>query len=254
MLAVMSDVISFKNVTKKYLIQEDRTFKELIPNLVLGKPWAKQHTVFQNLSFSIAAGETVGIVGRNGAGKSTLLKLIAGVTYPTKGKVAVCCQVTPLIELGAGFHHELSGYENIFLNAAILGMHKREIETKVDSIIDFSELGDFIHTPIKRYSTGMQMRLAFAIAIHIDAPILLIDEVLAVGDESFQHKCLAYLQEMKSRHDKTIIFVSHDENAVKHFCERAILLNHGKVIADGKPSEVFAAYHTLPEHQAMEVA
>src|SRR5258706_11199008 len=141
----MNAPIRFDHVTKEYLLQEDRTFKELLPNLLRGKPWAKKHTVFKNLSFTITKGETVGIIGKNGAGKSTILKLIAGVTYPDKGKVVVEGKVTPLIELGAGFHYELSGYENIFLNAAILGMHKSEIETRVDSIINFSELDEYIH-------------------------------------------------------------------------------------------------------------
>lgn len=244
-MSAQPPIIQFDRVTKEFVMQEDRTFKEFLPSLLRGKAWAKRHTVFKNLSFTINQGETVGIVGKNGAGKSTVLKLIAGVTYPTKGRVTINGRVTPLIELGAGFHHELSGYENIFLNAAILGMHKKEIELKLKSIIDFSELEEYIHTPVKKYSTGMYMRLAFAIAIHMDTPILLIDEVLAVGDEEFQKKCLNYLHEMKKREDKTIIFVSHDENAVKSFCERAILLNHGEIVADGSPAQIFSQYHTL---------
>lgn len=250
----MSDAIVFNNVTKEYFVQGDRTFKELIPNLLAGKSWAKKHTVFHDLTFTIKTGETVGIVGKNGAGKSTLLKLIAGVTYPTSGEVRINGLVTPLIELGAGFHHELSGCENIFLNAAILGMHKAEIESKVESIISFSELGEFIHTPIKRYSSGMQMRLAFAIAIHIDAPLLLIDEVLAVGDEDFQKKCLSYLATMKARHDKTIVFVSHDEASVTAFCDRALLLHHGQLVADSSPTAVFKKYHELPDYSAMKLS
>lgn len=241
-------IITFTNVTKRYMFQDDRTFKDLIPNLLRGKPWAKKFTALSKLEFTINQGETVGFIGKNGAGKSTILKLIAGVTYPTGGKVEIAAKVAPLIELGAGFHHELSGYENIFLNAAILGMHKREIQMKVDSIIDFSELASFIHVPVKRYSTGMYMRLAFAIAIHVDAPILLIDEVLAVGDMDFQKKCLSYLEEMKKRHDKTIIFVSHDEESVSSFCDRALLLDHGKLLADGPTAQVFKEYHRLQKH------
>ncbi len=243
-------VINFQHVTKKYHLQEDRTMKELIPSLIKGKAWSKMYTAIDDANFSITEGETVGFVGKNGAGKSTLLKLIAGVTYPSSGRVSVEQKVAPLIELGAGFHHELSGYENIFLNAAILGMHEKEIKLKVDSIIEFSELQKFIHSPVKHYSSGMYMRLAFSIAVHVDAPILLIDEVLAVGDADFQKKCLQYLNEMKKRHDKTIIFVSHDEDALKGFCERTILLDHGKVIADGKPKEVFTVYHSLPDSGA----
>src|SRR5258708_3130626 len=238
-------VISLDHVSKDFFVQEDRTIKELIPHLMLGKSWAKDIKALSDISFTIKKGETVGIVGKNGAGKSTLLKLIAGVTSPSKGQLVITDKVAPLIELGAGFHHELSGYENIFLNAAILGMHKKEIQGKVESIIEFSELQEYIHAPVKKYSTGMYMRLAFAIAIHMDTPILLIDEVLAVGDEAFQEKCLAYLHDMRERENKTIIFVSHAEDSVKSFCERAILLNKGEVIADGPPAKIFAQYRHI---------
>lgn len=237
--------ISFENVTKDFYLQEDKTFKELIPSILGGKSWAKKLTVFSNISFDIKIGETVGIVGKNGAGKSTVLKLIAGVTYPSSGHVKVNGKVAPLIELGAGFHSELSGYENIFLNGAILGMHKKEIENQVKDIIEFSELGKFIHMPIKKYSSGMYMRLGFSVAIHTNAEILLIDEVLSVGDAAFQKKCLDYLQEVKKAKDKTIIFVSHNEEAVEEFCDRAILLNQGKVIIDDKPQSVFHIYHKI---------
>jgi ABC-type polysaccharide/polyol phosphate transport system ATPase subunit len=239
----MSAIIRFSHVEKDYTLQEDKTFKEMLPNLFLGKPLTKKYTVFSDVSFEIQDGETIGIVGKNGAGKSTILKLIAGVTYPTKGSVEVNGKVAPLIELGAGFHHELSGYENIFLNAAILGMHKKEIQAQVESIIAFSELKEFIHVPMKRYSSGMQMRLGFAVAIHVDVPIILIDEVLAVGDADFQKKCLDTLQELKKKHNKTIVFVSHNEEAVESFCERAILLEHGKLVADDKPKTVFERYN-----------
>ncbi len=235
--------IIFKNVTKQFLLQDDKTFKEALPSLILGKPWAKEFTALSNISFEINKGETVGIIGKNGAGKSTLLKLIAGVTSPTNGEVIVDGKVAPLIELGAGFHHELTGYENIFLNGAILGLHKKEIEMVVDKIIEFSELKDFIHAPVKRYSSGMYMRLAFAIAIHVDAPIVLIDEVLSVGDAEFQRKCIQYLKKVKQEKNKTIVFVSHSEQSVKNFCERIILLDHGKILADGSPIEVFNKYH-----------
>lgn len=238
-------VIQFRNVTKDFYLQEDKTFKEFLPNLIFGKSWAKKLSALSDISFEISMGETVGVVGKNGAGKSTLLKLIAGVTSPTKGEVNVNGKVAPLIELGAGFHHELSGYENIFLNAAILGMHKMEIEAVMDKIIEFSELKEFIHVPVKRYSSGMYMRLAFAVAIHMNAPILLIDEVLAVGDIEFQKKCLNYLRQLKKQGDKTIVFVSHSEEMIKSFCERAILLSDGKLIIDGTPVEVFEKYHKV---------
>jgi ABC-2 type transport system ATP-binding protein len=245
MMNKITPLIEFKNVSKEFFLQEDRTFKELIPTLLSGKGWAKKHIVFNNLDFSVKKGESIGIVGENGAGKSTIMKLIAGVTYPTNGKVKTAGKIAPLIELGAGFHHELSGYENIFLNAAILGMHKKEIDMVIDDIIDFSELDEFLHTPIKKYSTGMLMRLAFSIAIHAPADIYLIDEVLAVGDRKFQKKCLKRLREFKNHKDKIIVFISHSEKDVKNFCDRAILLNEGKMIMDSSPDEVFRKYNSL---------
>ncbi len=235
--------ISFSHVTKEYYLQGDRTMKELIPSLIKGKTWAKKITATRDLSFSIKAGETVGIVGRNGAGKSTLMKLIAGVTYPTSGEVQSSGRVAPMIELGAGFHYELNGYENIFLNGAILGMHKKEIELVLDEIIEFSGVKDFLHEPLKRFSTGMVMRLAFAIVVHTKAQIYLIDEVLAVGDAAFREKCLTKLNEIKQKNDTIIIFVSHDEEAVTSFCERAILLEKGTSILEGSPKQIFKEYN-----------
>lgn len=233
--------IEFTNVSKEFHLQTDKTFKDLLISLTRGENWRQKHIALDNVSFAIEKGETVGIIGKNGAGKSTLLKLIAGVTQPTSGKVVVHGKVAPLIEVGAGFHHELTGYENIFLNGAILGMHRREIAAKVDEIVAFSELDEYIHVPVKRYSSGMFMRLGFSVAIHTNAPVLLIDEVLAVGDVSFQNKCLTRLNELKG--DRTIVFVSHDEVAVKKFCERAILLVNGTIRADGNPADVLDSYH-----------
>lgn len=245
--------ISFKNVTKDFYLQEDKTFKELIPNILGGKSWAKKLTVFSDISFDIMKGETVGIVGKNGAGKSTTLKLIAGVTYPTHGQVKTNGKVAPLIELGAGFHSELSGYENIFLNSAILGMHKKEIENQIEGIIEFSELKDFIHMPVKKYSSGMYMRLGFSVAIHTNADIILIDEVLSVGDAAFQKKCLDYLKEVKKAKDKTIVFVSHSEKAIEEFCNRAILINRSKIVIDDNPKSVFKVYHEILLEKNMDI-
>lgn len=240
-----NSVIVLKKITKKFSQQEDKTFKEFLPNLLLGKSWAKQLVALDNISFEIKKGETVGMIGKNGSGKSTLLKLIAGVTTPTKGEINVEGKVAPLIELGAGFHHELTGLENIYLNAAVLGMHKKEIEQVLDKIIEFSELKEFIRVPVKRYSSGMYMRLGFSVAIFVDAPILLIDEVLAVGDASFQKKCMDYLKSVKESKEKTIIFVSHNEEEVKKICDRVLLFSEGKMIIDGSPKEVFEKYHTI---------
>ncbi|PIY79922.1 MAG: hypothetical protein COY81_00325 [Candidatus Pacebacteria bacterium CG_4_10_14_0_8_um_filter_43_12] len=241
------NVIEFTNVIKVYPLQTERTAKELLLNLFSNLSKSRTLTIFNNLNFSIKNGETVGVIGKNGAGKSTIMKLIAGVTFPTKGKVVVQKKVAPLIELGAGFHHELTGYENIFLNAAILGMHKKEIDLVIEKIIEFSELQEFMDVPVKKYSTGMYMRLAFSIAVHTNADILIIDEVLAVGDDAFQKKCLNKLKEIKKDQQKTIIFVSHDEKAVKSFCDRAILLDKGKLVFDGDPDEAFTRYHKLSE-------
>lgn len=238
-------IIIFKDVYKQFFLQEEKTFKEALPSLLLGKPWAKELLALNNVSFEVKRGETIGIIGNNGAGKSTALKLIAGVTSPTKGNVIVEGKVAPLIELGAGFHQELTGLENIYLNAAILGMHRKEVDLVIDNIIDFSGLRDFIHQPLKRYSSGMYARLGFAVAIYVNAPILLIDEVLAVGDVGFQRKCLNYLKKMKEQGEKTIVFVSHSEQSVKNFCDRVVLLDHGKVLADGPARLVFDKYHQI---------
>lgn len=242
----MSNIaLSLNHLSKSFVLQQDRTIKDIIPSLIKGQSWAKRHTVFKNIDFTIHQGETVGIVGKNGAGKSTLLKLIAGVTQPTSGSITVNGKVAPVIELTAGFHHELTGYENIYLNAAILGLHKKEIDQRVDAIIQFSELDEYIHVPVKKYSTGMFMRLGFSIAIQMDAPIILLDEVLAVGDAEFQEKCLSYLEELKKSKKKTIIFVSHDEDAVTRFCDRALLIHDKKILVDGTPKEAFKKYHEL---------
>lgn len=234
--------IKFSNVTKDFYFQEDRTFKELVPSLLTGGSWAKKLRVFSQVDFEIYKGESVAIIGGNGAGKSTILKLIAQVTYPTRGKVEVSGRVAPLIELGAGFHHELTGHENIFLNAAILGMHKKEIEERYDEIVDFSGMEEYLNMPVKRYSTGMYMRLAFAIAIHTDADIILVDEVLAVGDVEFQEKCLTRLRKLKESGEKTLIFVSHDERAVKSFCDRGLYLADHKLELDGSLNDIYKSY------------
>ncbi len=195
----------------------------------------------KDVSFEIKPGESVGFIGRNGAGKSTILKLLAGVTKPTSGKVEVNGRVAALIEVGAGFHPELTGRENIYLNGSILGMKRAEIERQFESIVDFAELKDFVDTPVKHYSSGMYVRLGFAIAAHTNPDIYLIDEVLAVGDEAFQEKCLRTLAAHKAA-GKTMILVSHDLTKIKDVCDRCLYINHGSVVFDGPPNGAIGRY------------
>lgn len=237
-----SVVISFNNVSKRYFKQGTRTFKEMIHALfVRGEKPGEFLWALRNITLSVAPGVSYGVIGKNGSGKSTLLKLIAGVSTPTKGEIHVHGRIAPLIELGAGFHPDLTGRENIALNSAMLGMTKHEIEQKLPQIIKFAELADFLDTPVKYYSSGMYLRLAFAVAIHVEADILLIDEILAVGDESFQQKCLNKLNSLK-KEGKTIIFVSHNIHLVKSFCERGLYLDHGKAKEEGDIQTVVRHY------------
>lgn len=238
-----NDAVVFRNVSKFYYLQSQRTLKEFLPAFLRGKQTKKELWALKNVSFKVRRGETLGIVGPNGAGKSTVLKLIAGVTQPSKGKIIVNGKVSPLIELGAGFHPELTGRENIYLNGSILGLKRTEIDKKFKSIVDFAELWDFIDTPIKFYSSGMYMRLGFSIAISVEPEILLIDEILAVGDASFQKKCLEKMNEFK-KNKVTIVFVSHNLGAIKDFCQRAIWLERGKIKEEGEPEKVITAYQT----------
>lgn len=218
-------IIKFTNVTKKFSLISHKTFKEFLPALIKGEQTKHQFTAIKDLSFEIKAGECVGIIGPNGSGKSTILKLIAGVMSPTVGTVTVNGRVSPLIELGAGFHFELSGRENVYLNGAILGLSQKEIDNNFSNIVDFADLWDYIDQPVKRYSSGMYMRLAFAIAIHVNPQIMLVDEILAVGDPEFQKKCFAKMEEFKKQ-GVTIIFVSHDLDLVNKFCDRTIKLTN----------------------------
>jgi lipopolysaccharide transport system ATP-binding protein len=197
----------------------------------------------RDVSFSVTAGRTFGIIGRNGSGKSTMLKLVAGITKPTSGRVTVAGRISALIELGAGFHPEISGRENVFINGIMLGLSKREITRRFGEIVEFAEMGPFIDAPVKTYSSGMYMRLGFAVAIHVDPDVLLVDEVLAVGDEGFTHKCLDKFAEFKRR-GRTILLVTHALGLVERFCDEALWLDAGSVRAIGDPKRVIGAYIT----------
>lgn len=240
-------VIQFDRVTKHFQLREGTTLREFVPAVFKGQGWSEPFYALRDLTFSIDRGETVGIIGRNGSGKSTALKLMAGVMAPTEGAVRVCGRVSPLIELGAGFHPDLTGRENVFLNACILGMSSKEVRERFGDIVGFAELEDFIDTPVKRYSSGMYMRLGFAVAIYSDPDILLVDEVLSVGDAHFQDKCLAKMHDFQSS-GATIVLVSHAMDLVKSFCQRAMLIDEGHLVEEGAPQEVVFRYLELVGH------
>ena len=233
--------IEFRNVSKSFLLRDSRSLRDLAQAIVTRQPLGHQFFALQNVSFTVDHGETLGIIGRNGSGKSTALKLIAGVTAPTSGEVLVVGRVSPLIELGAGFHPDLTGRENVHLNGSILGMTSREIEEQFDAIVEFAELEEFIDTPVKRYSSGMYGRLGFAVAVHSKPDLLLVDEVLSVGDAFFQEKCLNRMREFKAS-GMTIVLVSHSPALVSEFCDRAIWIDHGHLMREGHADDVVAEY------------
>jgi ABC-type polysaccharide/polyol phosphate transport system ATPase subunit len=241
--------ISVQNITKKFGYYADRptSLKTVLVNFLrfkfdMGKK--QEFYTLRNVSFDIHPGEFVGIMGRNGAGKSTLLKLISGIYHPTSGEIKTHGQIAPLIELGAGFSADLSGYVNIFLNAAILGAGKKAATEALPSILEFSELGDKIYMPVKNYSSGMLVRLGFSIAVHFPAPILLIDEILAVGDVGFQAKCLAKIQSLHKQ-GRTIVLITHDPNAIATYCDRCIVIEQQEKLFDGSAAEGTAIYRKL---------
>ena len=233
--------IKVENVTKTFKLFYDKpsTLKERL--VFWNKKKADEHLVLENIDLDIKRGETVALIGVNGSGKSTLLKMMTKIIYPTKGKIATYGKLTSLLELGAGFHPDFTGRENIYFNAAIFGLTEKEIDDRLDTIIEFSELGDFIDSPVRTYSSGMYMRLAFSVAINVDADILLIDEILAVGDQHFQDKCFNKLEELRDS-DKTIVIVSHSLNSVKKLCNRGIWIDKGKVKLDGDIKNVITEY------------
>lgn len=235
------NAIEVKNVYKQFKIEYDRakTLKDKLLFWNRGK--TEYHEVLKNINLNIKKGETVALIGVNGSGKSTLLKMMTKIIYPTKGSITTHGKLTSLLELGAGFHIDFTGRENIYFNASIFGLTRNEIDKRIEDIIEFSELGSAIDNPVRTYSSGMYMRLAFSVAINVDADILLIDEILAVGDQHFQEKCFDKLEELKHS-DKTIVIVSHSLDVVKKLCNRAIWLYEGEVKADGKASEVIEQY------------
>ena len=237
----INNAIEVRNMTKYFKTEYDKahTLKE---RLLFSKKNKKEvHTVLKNINLDIRKGETVCLIGTNGSGKSTLLKLMTKIIYPNKGTIETQGKLTSLLELGAGFHEDFTGRENIYFNAAVFGLTKAEIEKRVDDIIEFSELGEFIDNPVRTYSSGMYMRLAFSIAINVDAEILLIDEILAVGDQHFQDKCFDKLKELRDS-DKTIVIVSHSLDTVKDLCTRAVWIYKGEFKLDGDPTYVIDEY------------
>ena len=241
--------VRFDRVSKRFQLREGNTFKEFLSAALRGGSKSSFYAL-RDVSFSLGRGETLGIIGRNGSGKSTILKLIAGVTTPTHGRLDVYGRVSPLIELGAGFHPDLTGRENVYLNGAILGMSRRQIQERWDEIVDFAELADFMDTPVKHYSSGMFMRLGFAVAVHSDPDILIVDEALSVGDAAFQEKCLGRIRQFQDS-GVTIVLVSHSTALIEAFCPRALCLHQGAVLMDG-PSRDVADYYAASVEQVME--
>ncbi|QCT41846.1 ABC transporter ATP-binding protein [Candidatus Nanosynbacter lyticus] len=238
-----NNIVEIVGVTKTFRIpiESVNMFKQKVVGFLLRKKGYRDFTPLKNVSFSIEEGDFFGIVGKNGSGKSTLLKLIAGIYTPNKGHIRTKGKLVPFIELGVGFNPELSGRDNVYLNGALLGFSRKEVDEMYDDIVDFAEMHDFMEERLKNYSSGMQVRLAFSIAIKAKGDILMLDEVLAVGDEAFQKKCYAYFDKLK-RENKTVILVTHDMGAVERFCNKAVLIENGKVKIQGKPHIVAAAY------------
>lgn len=237
----MASSIQFEHVTKRYRMgQWLPTFREALGRLS-GADADKYHVAVNDVSFALQPGEALGVIGPNGAGKTTILKLLSGVTYPTTGKLHVNGRFSALIELGAGFHPDLTGRENVYLNGAILGMSRAEIRSRFEQIVEFSGIGAFLDTPVKRYSSGMYARLGFAIAAHVDPDVLIVDEVLAVGDYAFQQKCHARMDELRAQ-GTALIFVSHNMDAIRRVCDRGLVMYRGNNIFQGSAAEAVIAY------------
>ncbi len=235
------DRIVVEHVYKTFNIYMDKANSLKEKMLFWKRNRKEKREVLKDINITIKNGEAVGLIGVNGSGKSTLLKLMTKIIYPNQGKIETYGKLTSLLELGAGFHPDFSGRENIYFNASIFGLTRKQIDERLNDIIEFSELGAYIDNPVRTYSSGMYMRLAFAVAINVDADILLVDEVLAVGDQHFQEKCIAKMKELKEQ-GKTMVFVTHSLGTVKDFCNRAIWLNQGVVKMDGDPDSVIEEY------------
>ncbi|MBA3648956.1 MAG: ABC transporter ATP-binding protein [Chitinophagales bacterium] len=246
----MEPVIRVEQLSKKYTIgrRHSGNFREAISDRIENiflrrKNNAAEFWALKEVSFEVQKGEVIGIIGKNGAGKSTLLKILSRITEPTSGRVEMNGRVSSLLEVGTGFHPELTGRENIFMNGAILGMKRMEIKNKFEEIVSFSGIEQFIDTPVKRYSSGMYVRLAFAVAAHLEPEILIVDEVLAVGDAEFQNKCLGKMKDVSEKDGRTLLFVSHNMGAISRLCKSAMLLDNGKIIFRGAASEAIQIYH-----------
>jgi len=240
----MPTVLKCESVSKRYRIQQrDQERGGSLLHRIRNRfsPSGKEFWALRDVSFEIGQGESVGFIGHNGAGKSTLLKLLSNITAPTTGRISILGKISALLEVGSGFHPELTGRENVFLSGSILGMRRAEIASKLDAIVDFAEVSQFIDVPVKRYSSGMYVRLGFAIAAHLEPEILLLDEVLAVGDSNFQKKCRARIQSLKEQ-GTTIIFISHDLDAVQEVCSRVLTMRRGQIIGDSTPGDAVTRY------------
>ncbi len=251
----MKPIIEVKKLYKRYQYGQNQPYLTLRESVIhaMKAPFRfiksdnipkNEFWALKNVSFNISPGESIGIIGRNGAGKSTLLKLLSRITPPTRGEIVLRGRVASLLEIGTGFHQELTGRENIFLNGSILGMTQKEIKSKFDEIVEFGEIEKFLDTPVKFYSSGMYMRLAFAVAAHLDSEILLVDEVLAVGDAAFQKKCLGKMENV-AKQGRTVLFISHNIGAVRNLCKRTIVINGGSIISDEITDKSLDVYHKL---------
>jgi ABC-2 type transport system ATP-binding protein len=235
----VTNAVEVRGVSKRFRIQHDKSLKERVINA--GRSTREEFYALRDIELDIAVGSTVGLLGHNGSGKSTLLKCIAGILTPTSGTITRVERIAALLELGAGFQQDLTGRENVFLNGAILGMSRRDLERRFDDIVAFSELEQFIDSQVKHYSSGMYVRLGFAVAVNVEPDLLLIDEVLAVGDEAFQRKCLERVREFQ-REGRTIVFVTHAPDLVRQICDRAVVLDHGRIVLDGAPGEAVRSF------------